>query len=158
MHNNREWHRNMYLGWIFFFHLCLWKNMGWIHFRNLKKFNILKFNNNEICSTFPIDSLVFYVWDLFLRKTEKKNKLFCCPFYIIKHFVHPHDLCLMYGAHLIFFEKVPICKFNRVLLIQYRGENLVVVPRRKKILKKNKICSMIIRYQWNYFSTCNLIS
>ena len=33
----------------------------------------MKFDNNEICSIFPIDSLVFYVWDQnfdFLRKTE----------------------------------------------------------------------------------------
>ena len=41
------------------------------HFLKIK---ILKFVNNEICSIFPIDSLVFYVWDQnfdFLRKTDR---------------------------------------------------------------------------------------
>ena len=39
------------------------------HFWKIKNF---KFDNNEICSIFPIDSLVFYVWDLLGFFLEKR--------------------------------------------------------------------------------------
>ena len=47
----------------------------------------MKFDNNEICSIFPIDSLVFYVWDLlgfFLEKRIDSGPiLFSLPLFSI---------------------------------------------------------------------------
>ena len=54
----------------------------------------MKFDNNEICSIFPIDSLVFYVWDQnfdFLRKMDWfwANILYVQEFFFPNHFKKP---------------------------------------------------------------------
>ena len=41
----------------------------------------MKFDNNEICSIFPIDSLVFYVWDQNYAFFEK-NGLILDQYYL----------------------------------------------------------------------------
>ena len=44
--------------------------------RHFQKIRVLKMDNNKICSIFPNDSLVFYVWGQnfeFLRKTDRNG-------------------------------------------------------------------------------------